>query len=98
MNILDGTKSFVYGGPSHGDTAEAKLVVASRIGWRPTRSVWLCCGHLGTSGDFSAIRPGICPFIQHAVKIGLGVGSAEQVDLCDAGLGDEIGGIREMLI
>ncbi len=30
LNILDGTKSFVFGGPSHGDTVDPKLVVASR--------------------------------------------------------------------
>src|SRR3990172_3811740 len=30
LNILDGTKSFVFGGPSHGDTVEGKLIVASR--------------------------------------------------------------------
>ena len=29
LNILDGTSSFVFGGPSHGDTAEPKLIVAS---------------------------------------------------------------------
>ena len=30
LNILDGTKSFVFGGPSHGDTVDPKLIVASR--------------------------------------------------------------------
>ena len=30
LNILDGSKSFVFGGPSSGDTAEPKLIVASR--------------------------------------------------------------------
>jgi len=28
VNILDGTNSFVYGGPSHGDTADANSIVA----------------------------------------------------------------------
>ncbi len=30
LNILDGTSSFVFGGPSHGDTVDPKLVVASK--------------------------------------------------------------------
>ena len=30
LNIMDGTKSFVFGGPSHGDVEEPKLIVASR--------------------------------------------------------------------
>jgi uncharacterized protein (DUF362 family) len=98
LNILDGSKSFVFGGPSHGDTAEPNLVVASRdrvaadaVGVAVLKSV-------GTEERLQNRSVWDTPFLKHGIKIGLGIDSAAKLNLKAEGLEKEIGKIREMLV
>ena len=86
MNILDGTRSFVFGGPSQGDTAEPKLIVAStdRIAADATGVAVL--KSIGTEPRLQNRSIWSNPFLRHGIKIGLGVGSPEQIVLKDAGI------------
>jgi len=98
MNILDGTRSFVFGGPSQGDTADPKLIVAStdRIAADATGVAVL--KSIGTEPRLQNRTIWSNPFLRHGIKIGLGVGSPEQIVLKDAGIPDsEIDRIRALL-
>ncbi len=88
MNILDGTRSFVFGGPSQGDTADPKLIVAStdRIAADATGVAVL--KSIGTEPRLQNRPIWSNPFLRHGIKIGLGVGSPEQIVLKDAGIPD----------
>ena len=78
MNILDGTRSFVFGGPSQGDTADPKLIVAStdRIAADATGVAVL--KSIGTEPRLQNRSIWSNPFLRHGIKIGLGIGSPEQ--------------------
>ncbi len=99
INILDGTKSFVFGGPSHGDTVDPKLVVAStdRIAADATGVAVL--KRYGTERRLQRYSAWDNPFIKHAIKIGLGIDSREKLNLKHAGIDDkeEVALFEEML-
>ncbi|HUE14044.1 MAG TPA: DUF362 domain-containing protein [Planctomycetaceae bacterium] len=98
MNILDGTRSFVFGGPSQGDTADPKLIVAStdRIAADATGVAIL--KSIGTEPRLQNRPIWSNPFLRHGIKIGLGIGSPDQLVLKDAGIPDrEIERIRVLL-
>jgi uncharacterized protein (DUF362 family) len=97
LNILDGSKSFVFGGPSHGDTAEPKLVVASRDRIAADATGVAVLKSLGTEERLQSRSVWETPFIRHAVKIGLGVDSAAKLNLKAEGLDDDLDKIRKML-
>lgn len=81
FNILDGTRSFVFGGPSHGDQVEPKVVVASRDRIAADVVGVALLKHFGCEERIMKRSIWQIPFVRHAVKIGLGVGSAEEIDL-----------------
>jgi len=98
MNILDGTRSFVFGGPSQGDTADPKLIVAStdRIAADAT-GVAVLKG-IGTEPRLQNRSIWSNPFLKHGIKIGLGISSPDQLLLKDSGIPkDEIERIRDFL-
>jgi uncharacterized protein (DUF362 family) len=98
MNILDGTRSFVFGGPSQGDTADPKLIVAStdRIAADATGVAVL--KSMGTEPRLQNRSIWSNPFLRHGIKIGLGIGSPDQLVLKDSGIAPgEIERIRELL-
>ena len=98
MNILDGTRSFVFGGPSQGDTADPKLIVAStdRIAADATGVAVL--KSMGTEPRLQNRSIWSNPFLRHGIKIGLGIGSPDQLLLKDSGIAPaEIERIRELL-
>jgi uncharacterized protein (DUF362 family) len=98
MNILDGTRSFVFGGPSQGDTADPKLIVAStdRIAADATGVAVL--KSMGTEPRLQNRPIWSNPFLRHGIKIGLGIGSPDQLVLKDSGIAPgEIERIRELL-
>lgn len=98
MNILDGSTSFVFGGPSQGDTATPKVIVASsdRIAADATGVAVL--KSIGTEPRLQNRPIWSNPFLRHGIKIGLGIGSPEQVVLKDSGIPDrEIARIRALL-
>lgn len=97
LNILDGTRSFVFGGPSHGDTVDPKLIVASRDRIAADAAGIAVLKHFGTEYRLQRYSPWDNPFIQHGVKLGLGIDSKDKLTLKDHGLDDEIADIREML-
>lgn len=81
LNILDGTKSFVFGGPSHGDEAAAKVVVASRDRVAADVVGVAVLKQLGCEERIMKRSVWQIPFVRHAVKIGLGVQSPDEIDL-----------------
>ena len=99
LNILDGSTSFVFGGPSQGDTATPKVIVAStdRIAADATGIAVL--KNIGTEPRLQNRSIWSNPFLRHGIKIGLGVGSPAQVILKDAGIPPaEIERIRTLLM
>ncbi len=86
LNILDGSTSFVFGGPSQGDTAQPKVIVAStdRIAADATGVAVL--KNIGTEPRLQNRPIWSNPFLRHGIKIGLGVGSPAQIVLKDAGI------------
>jgi uncharacterized protein (DUF362 family) len=98
LNILDGTRSFVFGGPSHGDTVDPKLIVASRDRIAADATGVAVLKHYGTEYRLQHYSVWENPFIQHGIKIGLGIDGPDKLNLKDHGLNDDIAGIREMLV
>ncbi len=99
LNILDGTTSFVFGGPSQGDTASPKLIVAStdRIAADATGVAVL--KSIGTEPRLQNRPIWSNPFLRHGIKIGLGIGGPDQLVLKDTGIpAKEIDRIRTLLM
>lgn len=96
MNILDGTDSFVFGGPSQGDTASAKVVVASRDRIAADATGVAVLKQLGCEERLMSRSTWKLPFIRHAAKIGLGIDGPEKLNLKHSGI-DEIDKIKAML-
>jgi uncharacterized protein (DUF362 family) len=97
LNILDGSQSFVFGGPSHGDTAEPKIVVASRDRIAADVAGIAVLKHMGTEDRLQKRSPWEVPFIQHGIKIGLGIDSLTKLRLKQDGLEKDIDSIQKML-
>lgn len=97
LNILDGTQSFVFGGPSHGDAAEGKVIVASRDRIAADVAGVAVLKHLGTEDRLAKRSPWELPFIKHGIKIGLGIDAPAKLRLHQQGLDKEIGEIKKML-
>lgn len=98
MNILDGTRSFVFGGPSSGDTVDPKLIVASRDRIAADATGVAVLKHYGTEYRLQRHSVWEAPFIQHGIAIGLGIDGLDKLNLKHHGLDDDIASIREMLI
>jgi len=99
LNILDGSKSFVFGGPSHGDAAEPKLIVASRDRIAADATGVAVLKRYGTERRLQNYSIWENPFIMHGIKIGLGIDSLEKLNLKSQGIDDEeMKTIKEMLI
>jgi uncharacterized protein (DUF362 family) len=98
LNILDGTRSFVFGGPSHGDTVDPKLIVASRDRIAADATGVAVLKRYGTERRLQRFSVWENPFIQHGIKIGLGIGSRAQLNLKHAGMDEDIKEIEENLV
>lgn len=98
MNILDATSSFVFGGPSHGDSVDPKLVIASRDRIAADATGVAVLKHYGTEYRLQKFSVWENPFLRHGMKVGLGIDSHDKLHLKDAGLDEDIAGIREMLV
>lgn len=97
LNILDGSRSFVFGGPSHGDTADPNLIVASRDRIAADATGVAVLKHLGTERRLQRYSVWENPFIQHGIKIGLGIDGVDKIKLRQQGLDDEIESIQAEL-
>jgi uncharacterized protein (DUF362 family) len=97
LNILDGTESFVFGGPSHGDTAQAKVAVVSRDRIAADAVGVAVLKSLGCEDRLAKRSPWELPFIKHGIKIGLGIDSVKKLKLHQQGLDKEIDEIKKML-
>jgi uncharacterized protein (DUF362 family) len=81
LNILDGSKSFVFGGPSHGDEAEPKVIVASRDRVAADVVGVSILKHFGCEERIMNRSVWQIPFVRHACKIGIGIQSHEEIDM-----------------
>jgi uncharacterized protein (DUF362 family) len=97
LNILDGTKSFVFGGPSHGDAVEPKLIVASRDRVAADATGVAVLKRYGTEDRLQAYSVWENPFLRHAIKIGIGVDGADKIRLHHHGMDADIDEVRKML-
>jgi uncharacterized protein (DUF362 family) len=97
LNILDGSISFVYGGPSQGDTAEPKIIVASRDRIAADATGVAVLKSMGTEERLQSRSPWDTPFIKHGIKIGLGIDSVSKLNLKSEGLDGQIDNIKKML-
>jgi uncharacterized protein (DUF362 family) len=98
LNILDGSTSFVFGGPSNGDTAEPKLIVASRDRIAADATGIAVLKSIGTEERLQNRSVWQNPFLRHGIEIGLGIDSVDKLNLKAEGLDGQINKIREMLI
>lgn len=89
LNILDGTRSFVFGGPSHGDTVDPKLVVASRDRIAADATGVAVLKRYGTEPRLQRYSVWENPFLMHAMKLGLGIQGLDQLNLKHVGIDDE---------
>ncbi len=97
LNILDGTESFVFGGPSSGDSAAGKVIIASRDRIAADVTGVAVLKWLGTEERLQNRSVWDNPFIKHGIKIGLGIDSIEKLKLKHDGLDGEIKKILAML-
>src|SRR5205807_7655551 len=98
LNILDGSKSFVFGGPSMGDTAEPKLIIASRDRIAADATGVAVLKSISTEERLQDRSVWDLPFLKHGIKIGLGIDSLAKLNLKAQGLDAEIEKIRKMLV
>ncbi len=98
MNILDGSKCFVFGGPSSGDTSEPKVIVASRDRIAADATGVALLKSIGTEDRLQKTSVWDTPFLKHGIKIGLGVDSAKKINLQASGMEKDIEKIKEMLV
>jgi uncharacterized protein (DUF362 family) len=98
LNILDGSKCFVFGGPSSGDTSEPKVVVASRDRIAADAVGVALLKSIGCEERLQKTSVWETPFLRHGIKIGLGVDSPTKINLKDSGMEKDIAKIREMLV
>jgi uncharacterized protein (DUF362 family) len=98
LNILDGTSSFVFGGPSHGDTADPKVIVAAKDRIAADATGIAVLKRFGTEDRLQKHSIWENPFIKHGIKIGLGVDTPEKINLKHKNMDDDIDKIREMLV
>jgi uncharacterized protein (DUF362 family) len=89
INILDGSQSFVFGGPSHGDAVEPKLVVASRDRVAADATGVAVLKRYGTERRLQRYSVWENPFLRHGIEIGLGIDGPEKLKLKHAGIDDE---------
>jgi uncharacterized protein (DUF362 family) len=98
LNILDGSKSFVFGGPSNGDVAEPKVVVASRDRIAADATGVAVLKSQGTEDRLQKRSVWQTPFLRHGIKVGLGIDSVAKLNLRAEGLSDgELATVRQML-
>jgi uncharacterized protein (DUF362 family) len=98
MNILDGSKCFVFGGPSSGDTSEPKVVVASRDRIAADATGVALLKSIGTEDRLQKTSVWQTPFLKHGIKIGLGVDSLEKINLKSFGMEKDLAKIKDMLV
>ena len=101
MNILDGSNSFVFGGPSEGDEAHPNVIVAStdRIAADATGVAVLKAQTGGTEDRLQKCSVWNTPFLKHGIKIGLGIDSVQKLNLKAGGVpADEVEKIKAMLV
>lgn len=97
LNILDGTQSFVFGGPSQGDTVEPKLIVASHDRIAADATGVAVLKRYGTERRLQNYSVWEAPFIKRAAKIGIGIDGADKIDLRYNAM-DDIQEIKENLV
>jgi uncharacterized protein (DUF362 family) len=97
LNILDGSKCFVFGGPSSGDTAEPKLIVASRDRIAADATGVAVLKSIGTEERLQDRSVWDTPFLKHGIKIGLGIDLVAKLNLKAEGLNGELENIKKML-
>lgn len=97
LNILDGTQSFVYGGPSSGDSVSPKLIVASRDRIAADTTGVAVLKRYDCEERLMTRSPWELPFVKHAMKIGIGIDSPAKLNLKVHDVA-EIDQIRAMLV
>ncbi|CAN5177041.1 DUF362 domain-containing protein [soil metagenome] len=98
MNILDGSKCFVFGGPSSGDTSEPKVIVASRDRIAADATGVALLKSIGTEDRLQKTSVWDTPFLKHGIKIGLGIDSVKKLNLKAFGMDKDIARSKEMLV
>jgi len=86
LNIIDGTRPIVFGGPSNGDAQDANVIIASR-----DRIAADVCGlallkTLGTEKRIQEASPWKNPMIHYARKLGIGIKNPSDLTFQQKGL------------
>src|SRR5947209_1155606 len=79
LNILDRSQCFGFGGPCTGDTAEPKLVVASRDRIAADATGVAVRKSLGCEERLQSRSVWDTPFLKHGIKIGLGIDAVSKL-------------------
>jgi uncharacterized protein (DUF362 family) len=87
LNVMDGTKAFVAGGPSRGDLVEPKLIVASRDRIATDVTGLGVLKHYGTEAHIQDVSVWQQPTIARGIEIGVGTAAnLLQIDLKGEGV------------
>lgn len=86
LNILDGTKAFVTGGPFSGDMVEPKTIIASKDRVAADVTGLALLKTFGTVDRIQNRSVWEQDQIKHAVEIGIGVGNGAQIELASDGV------------
>lgn len=97
LNIMDGTKAFVSGGPSRGDVVEPKLIVASRDRIATDVAGLGILKHYGTEDRIQNMSVWKQPMIVRGIEIGLGAANISQIELKAEGV-PELEEIRAQMV
>jgi len=81
LNIMDGTKAFVSGGPSRGDLVEPKLIVASKDRIATDVTGLGILKHYGTEERIQNRSVWQQPMIARGIEIGLGIPDLSRMTL-----------------
>ncbi|MBI4540968.1 MAG: DUF362 domain-containing protein [Gemmatimonadetes bacterium] len=96
LNILEGTKAFVTGGPSDGDLVEPRLVIASRDRIAADVTGLAVLRHHGAEPAVQDISPWGQPKIREGIALGLGAADRSQVEVRSRGV-EEIQSIERWM-
>lgn len=95
--IMDGTRAFVSGGPAVGEMVEPRLVIASKDRIANDVTGLALLKTLGTTPAIAEKSVWEQPQIRRAVELGLGVKSAQEIELKGQGV-PELERIRQNLL
>lgn len=94
LNVIDATRPIVFGGPSNGDSTEAKTIIASRDRIAADVAGVALLRTLGTEKRLQEVSPWKNPMILYARKLGIGVKRPGDMEFLHKGMEETLEAFR----